>query len=202
MKNILFLFILIFSTQLKSHSAIIDITKSGYKKPSGYYRKDLDNILNSFEGTYLYTNGNDIFKIVLKKMIMQPVGSHYEDLIIGEYQYILNGTEKVNTFSNLNISYSDQFLKHGIAGNSILGNNSRLWKCPQCNINEKRIRLVITDKLTSRYADFLMRRTIINGQQVLQVKIANPNTVTYNVETESPPANFSLPLGEFTMIKQ
>ncbi|MDY0933352.1 DUF6705 family protein [Chryseobacterium sp. CFBP8996] len=202
MKNIFFLFILIFSAELKSQSVTIDIEEPGLGKPNGYYQKDFNNLLNPFEGTYIYTNGTSTFKIVLQKMIKQPVDSHYEDLIIGEYQYMENGIEKVNTLSNLNIMYSDQYLKHNIAGNGILWNNSRLWKCPQCEPNEKRADLMITDKLTNRYANILMRRTVINGQQVMQVKIYNVNTVSYNVDTESPPADFSLPLGEFIMIKQ
>ncbi|MCD1116219.1 DUF6705 family protein [Chryseobacterium turcicum] len=202
MKNIFFLFILIFSAELKSQSVTIDIEEPGFGKPNGYYQKDFNNLLNPFEGTYIYTNGTSTFKIVLQKMIKQPVDSHYEDLIIGEYQYMENGIEKVNTLSNLNIMYSDQYLKHNIAGNGILWNNSRLWKCPQCKPNEKRADLTITDKLTNRYANILMRRTVINGQQVIQVKINNVNTVSYNVDTESPPADFSLPLGEFIMIKQ
>lgn len=202
MKNIFFLFILIFSAELKSQSVTIDIEEPGFGKPNGYYQKDFNNLLNPFEGTYIYNNGGVFFKIVLKKMLQQPVASHYADLIIGEYQHLENGLEKNNTLSNLDVIYSDQFLKHGIAGNGILWNNSRLWKCPQCEPNEKRADLTITDKLTNRYANILMRRTVINGQQVLQVKIYNVNTVAYDVENESAPANFSLPLGEFTMIKQ
>ncbi|MCD0480768.1 MULTISPECIES: DUF6705 family protein [unclassified Chryseobacterium] len=203
MKNIFFLFILIFSVDLKSQSVTIDIIKSGFGENSNYYRKDLNNLLNPFEGSYIYTNGTSTFKIVLKKMIKQPVDSHYEDIIIGEYQYMENGIEKANTLSNLNIIYSDQFLKHGIAGNRVISKtNSRLWICTQCNTNEKRIGLNIRDISTNRYADILMRRTVINGQQVMQVKIYNVNTVSYNVDTESPPADFSLPLGEFIMIKQ
>jgi hypothetical protein len=191
-----------FSTLLKSQSITIDIEEAGFGKPAGYYQKDINNLLDPYPGTYLYTNGNTSFKIVLKKMINQPVWSHYEDLIIGEYQYVENGIEKMNTLSNLNIAYSDQYLKHNIAGNGILWNNSRVWKCPQCNLNEKRAALRIVDASNKRYADILMRRTVMNGQQVMQVKIVNPNTVAYNVETQSPPADFSLPLGEFTMIKQ
>lgn len=186
---------------------VIDINDTTYSTFNNtyhnYYKKDLNNLLDPFQGTYIYTSGNTTFKIVLKKMIKQPEGLHHEDMIIGEYQYLVNGVEKVNTLSNLDIAYSNQLLRHGIAGNSIISNiNNRVWKCPQCNPNEKRARLTITDELTNRYADMFLRRTVINGQQVLQIKIANTDTVSYDVEHESPPANFSLPLGEFTMIKQ
>lgn len=206
MKNIYLVLILFLSATVKSQT-IIDINDTTYSKSNNtyydYYKKDLNSLLEPFQGTYLYTNGNTSFKIVLEKKIKQKVGLHFEDLIIGEYQYIKNGVEKINTLSNLNIGYSDQYLKHGIAGNSIISNiNNRLWKCPQCNPNEKRLILRIRDVVTERYANLLMRRTVVNGQQLMQVKINNVNTISYNVDTESPPAEFSLPLGEFTMIKQ
>ncbi|MFN4313275.1 MAG: DUF6705 family protein [Chitinophagaceae bacterium] len=46
-------------------------------------------------------NTNTSFKIVLVKKVQQYNGECYEDLIIGEYQYIVNGVEKVNTLSKL-----------------------------------------------------------------------------------------------------
>ncbi|MCX8534697.1 DUF6705 family protein [Chryseobacterium luquanense] len=204
MKNIFIIFILFFTPLFKSQSVIIDIEESGFGKPSGYYQKDLNNLLDPFQGTYIFSNGNTSFKIVLKKMIKQYFASHYEDMIIGEYQYIENGLEKANTLSNLDIVYSDQYLKHHISGNSILWSNSRLWKCPQCNPNEKRLAVRLNDNISGRRADFLMRRTAINGQEVLQVKIYNISSNVINVDDSStlnePP--FALPKGEFTMIKQ
>jgi hypothetical protein len=151
MKNIILLVVIsLISSLLRSQSVVIDISKSGIGQPSGYYRKDLNNILNQFEGTYLYTNGNKSFKIVLVKKIKQYNSSYYEDLIIGEYQYIVNGVEKANTLFNLNVVYNNQFAKHALAGNAPVDNNNRTWKCPQCNPNEKRLRLKIRDVSANR----------------------------------------------------
>lgn len=137
-------------------------------------------------------------------MIKQQFASHYEDMIISEYQYIENGIEKVNTLPNLDTVYSNQFLKHNIAGKRILWANSNLWKCPQCNTNEKRLAVRLRDTISGRRADFFMRRIAINGQEVLQVKIYNISSDVINVDDLStfnePP--FALPKGEFTMIKQ
>ena len=204
MKNTLFLLIILFSTLIKSQSVTIDITKSGFGEPDGCYRKDLNNLLNPFVGTYIYNNGNSSFKIVLKKMIMQPRLGNYEDLIIGEYQYIENGLEKINTLANIDVVYSNQFLKHNIAGNRIITKiTSRLWQCSQCNPNEKRLIVVLEDKISGRNADFLMRRTIINGQEVMQVRIQNISSKPIKVDFNEPPQpEFSLPKGEFIMIKQ
>lgn len=186
------------SSIFKSQSVVIDISKSGIGQPNGYYRKDMNNILNQFEGTYLYGNGNTSLKIVLVKKIKQFNSSYYEDLIIGEYQYIVNGVEKMNTLSNLDVIYNHQYIKHAIAGNSPISNNNRAWKCLQCNPNEKRLRARIIDRSTNRYASIYMRKTIVNGQEVLQVKIGQ---VMIDFENMNPP-EFSLPKGEFTMIKQ
>lgn len=199
MKNIILIVaISLISSLLKSQNIVIDISKSGIGQPSGYYRKDINNILNQFEGTYLYTNGTKSFKIVLVKKNKQYNSSYYEDLIIGEYQYIVNGTEKANTFSNLNVVYNNQFAKHALAGNSPIDNNNRAWKCPQCNPNEKRLRLSITDINTNRLGDYIIRKTMINGQEALQVKLTD---ILPDFQNMNPP-DFSLPKGEFTMIKQ
>lgn len=201
MKNIFLILTLLVSSIVKSQT-VIDITDTTYSNVTNtyynYYQKDLHNVLDPFQGTYIYSNGNTIFKIVLKKMIKQPEGLHFEDMIIGEYQYIENGVEKVNTLSNIDTAYNHQFSKHGIAGNSPIGNNNREWKCPQCNPNEKRLRASITDVNTKRSATIFMRRTIVNGQEVLQIKIKN---VLPDFENMNAP-DFSLPKGEFTMIKQ
>lgn len=199
MKNIILIFIILSSISLfKAQSVTIDLSESWLGKPNGYYRKDTNNLLNQFEGIYLYTNGNTSLKIVLTKKIKQYNNRYYQDLIIGEYQYIVNGMEKINTLSNLDVVYNNQFVKHAIAGNSLINFNYRSWKCPQCNPNEKRLRANITDVSTNRSATIFMRKTNISGQEVLQVKVTD---VLPDFETMTPP-DFSLPKGEFIMIKQ
>ncbi|WP_407402532.1 DUF6705 family protein [Chryseobacterium sp.] len=199
MKNIIFIFALFSSISLfKSQSITIDINDSELNKPTGYYRKDIHNILNQFEGTFLYTNGNTSLKIILVKKIKQYNSSYYEDLIIGEYQYIVNGVEKSNTLSNLDVVYNNQYAKHAIAGVSTIDNNFRGWKCLQCNSNEQRLDSKIIDRITDRHATIYMRKTVVNGQEVLQVKVTD---ILPDFENMNPP-DFSLPKGEFTLIKQ
>lgn len=185
----------------KAQTPIIDITQSRFGQPVGYYMKDMNILLNPFEGTYLYTNGNTSFKIILVKKVQQYNGRYYEDLIIGEYQYIENGVEKVNTLSNINIVYNNQSIKHAISGNLIVDNNFRYWKCPSCPTNEKRLSCSIMDISTLRGASITMRRTVEAGQEVMKIKISHVTGVALVAGQPAPP-DFSLPQGEFTLIKQ
>lgn len=202
MKKIILLF-LGFTISCSAQSPIVDLLDDhGTVIPNAYY-KDVNNLLNIYEGTYLYTNGTSFFKIVLIKRIMKSNTSHegqfFEDLIIGEYQYVENGVEKVNTLPSLNANYSRQW-KHNIVGNNIINKNNRPV-CIECNTNEKRLQVSITDASTGRYATIVMRRINENGIEVLKIKIYNAVAGTL-VEGEPEPADFSLPQGEFTLIKQ
>src|SRR5690554_2222573 len=79
------------------------------------YYKDMDNNYNPYVGSWVYTNGNATFKIVLQKKEMvltssgigQYLKQYSTDRLIGEYQYLENGVEKVNTLQNLTISNLD-----------------------------------------------------------------------------------------------
>lgn len=193
------LFSLLFSN-CKAQYPIIDIDDSRLGQPNGYYVKDIHNYLNQFEGTYLYTNGNTNFKIVLVKKVQQYNGRYYADMIIGEYQYILNGVEKVNTLSKIDTVYNDQ-RSHSINGNSVMNNNDKMWQCPECSAGEKRLMASIMDVSTSRFARIYMRRMVENGQEIMKVRIWNPTGEPY-IEGQTPPPNFSLPLGVFTFVKQ
>ena len=102
MKNTIIILLILSAICCKAQSPIINITDDNGNQIAGSYYKDLDNLLNVYEGTYLYTNGTTTLKIVLQKKTMSFDGHHYEDLIIGEYQYIKNGVEIINTLPRLN----------------------------------------------------------------------------------------------------
>jgi hypothetical protein len=197
LKTIALIFVFV---SCKAQSPILDISESGSELPNGYYLKDINNLLNQFEGTYLYIDSNTSFKIVLIKKILQYNGKYYEDLIIGEYQYIENGIEKINTLNEINITYSDQAF-HKIASNLLVNNNFRLLPCTDCLINEKRLHSLIMDPISKKYADLIMRRTSENNQEIMKIVITQPSAGPY-VESEGPGLAFSLPLGQFTLIKQ
>ena len=97
MKQITLITIVIFSFfNCKAQSPILDMEiNAKMDSPNNSYYKDVNNILNTFEGTWLYVNGNTSLKIKLVKNTMFFNGDYYEDLMIGGYQYIENGIEKI-----------------------------------------------------------------------------------------------------------
>ena len=88
MKKIIFVYLVIATMQCKAQTPIIDLQAWQGNIIPGMYIKDTNNILNQFEGTWVYTNGTTSLKIVLVKKQMKLLATYYQDLIIGEYQYI------------------------------------------------------------------------------------------------------------------
>lgn len=191
MKNLILATLLLFSINCKAQN----ISDLDFTRQTNAYYKDVNNLLNPFEGTYLYSNGSTIFKIELLKK-----SEYYEDLIIGEYQYILNGVQIANTISEINTTYLNQ-RTHKIDGNFLVDKNHRAWKCPSCGDTELRLRATIQDVVSSRFATLIMRRTTEGGQEVMKIKITHISRVNL-VEGDPEPLEFALPRGEFTLIKQ
>lgn len=139
----------------KAQSPVINIEDDDGNSLQNAYYKDTNNLLNPFEGTYLYTNGTTSLTIILQKKTMVYDGYKYEDLLIGEYQYIENGVEKINTLNNLNTITTNQW-EHNINGNSILSQG--LPGCQDCISNEKRLRLSLFDLVADCSADIIIRK--------------------------------------------
>ena len=63
--------VLMFTTLIYSQSPVYNTLLADYQ--AGAYYKDDANELNKFEGTWLYTNGNTSFKLILQKRTMQLI---------------------------------------------------------------------------------------------------------------------------------
>ena len=171
MKNILKIIMLsVISISTKAQTPVIDIEDNQGYDVNGAYYKDTKNQLNPFEGTYIYTNGTTSLKIVLQKKTMSTIPSHrfYEDMIIGEYQYIENGVEKRNTLNILNINYEDK-TRHGINGNLLITGTH--LGCPDCGPTEKRIKGSLMDYVAHGLGNIQLRRITINGKAAIKLNI-------------------------------
>lgn len=199
MKKIAIAILVTISLSCKAQSPVYNITDLAHvvQETTGAYHRDIDNLLNPFEGTYIYNCGGKTLKIVLKKEILSSMNNYfYEDLLIGEYQYIVNGVEKVNTLNALNNNYPNK-RKHSISGNHIItmGNIG----CTECVPNEKALMGGLIDRASNNNAQITIRRISLNGQEAIKIFIlwhinersANPVGV-----------HASIPGGEYTLLKQ
>ena len=196
MKKINYLLLLFISVTTYAQDTIISIKGDNWPRLTNAYYKDIDNDLNQFEGTYIYTNGTTEFKIVLVKKIQQYNNRYYEDLIIGEYEYKLNGVVVVSTLNLIDVVYSNQ-RKHNIESNFLVKKTFRPNKCPDCATNELRLNASIEDVSTERFADIIFRKVVINGQEALKA-----NTHHFSRSFIPNAQDFSLPRGEMIFYKQ
>lgn len=167
------------------------------------YIKDTNNLLNQFVGTWEYTNGATKLKIVLRKEVNDYNGYYREDLIYGEYQYIENGVEKINTLSEIDVEYTAQ-INHSIGGNAILENNARQLPCSDCLLNQKRFLGHISDPLKDITGRLFLRKIIVNGEPALSALIhftgiRTTGTDASNIEQEF--VGSTIPNGDYTLIK-
>jgi hypothetical protein len=184
-----------------SQSPIYDISepKAGFIGVRGAYYKDTNNLLNGYDGTYLYNNGNTSLKLVLQKKVMSSMNNfYYEDLVIGEYQYIKDGIEKVNTLDKLAVDYTDQS-KHNIDGNQILIGTK--LGCYDCTSTERRLRLGFLDGVSRNIGEIEVRKTVVNGRDGIRVKIWWNGPIAHK-EGAPMPLPASIGAGEYILIKQ
>lgn len=73
-----------------------------YRTRDFTYFKDLNNSLDKFVGTWVYSQGNDYFKLTFIKLTNQVKeinGRQKEDILITRYEYKLNGNTIFETYS-------------------------------------------------------------------------------------------------------
>ena len=151
-----------FLVKSMGQTPIIDLQdRDGTRLKNAYY-KDVNNVLDPFVGTWLYTNGTTSLKIVLVKKSTALIGDYYEDLIIGEYRYVLNGVEKFNSLNNINTIYSNESY-HNIYGNHIPTTTSPF---DEYFPGEVRLDLYFKDNLGG---NINVRKTMVSGLEAIQI---------------------------------
>lgn len=209
MKIIIIAFI-ISTVSCKAQTPVLDLYTDRAEKVEGGYYKDTQNFQNQYIGTWLYTNGNTSLKIIFVKKVMFPIlGSpknYFEDILVGEYQYIENGVEKVNTLANLNVNHTNEF-DYNLLSISQL-NKNKYPKCNECADNEKRLNMELMEPSRRNFVGFdngfLLRRVTENGVVMLKVNFVKMDNGVYSTKEGDPVSidGFSLPYGNYTLIKQ
>ena len=197
MKNLNILVVLLLSINCKAQTPIINIEdEDGYRQDGAYY-KDTNNLLNNYEGVWLYSNGLDTLKIELRKNTLQHIGRYYEDFLIGEVKYVKNGNIKINTLPNINTNYNNN-RKHTISGAVIVTNPLRL-NCTDCAPGEKRVFVGYVDHLINRAGYMMLKKTTVSGQEAIKIFIGY-NGVRKRDGDVIP--EVTIPYGWYTLIKQ
>lgn len=199
MKNLIILTIILFFASCNAQTINLEDQGTYRHYPQGAYFKDINNYLDPFTGTYLYTNGNTSLKIVLGKKIKDN-GRYSEDVIYGGYEYRVNGIILANTLPEtlpLNTYAGSYFIN----GNSYLLNNSHP-PCNTCAPNEKRLFISLKDTQCKLFRNLIIKKEIVGGQEQIKITIMHPGTVFYKSTDPEPEFNFILPSGDYTLIKQ
>lgn len=185
--------IILISVSCKAQSPIIPLyNETDYLETPNAYYKDTDGDLTKLVGTWVYNNGNEMFKVILKKkssyLVNYPVTniSIYEDVLYGEYQYINeNGQQLVNTLNDIN-SFTD-FSQHLVYGNYIKGKYD-FPLCQDCSEDERRVNVYIEDPMRP-YFDYDMEIRYIPNELIGapdQIKIRIKRTDMANVPQGQP----------------
>lgn len=212
MKKIIFttITILLF-TLANAQTPIVNFFNKSRGNIANAYYKDIENYQDQYIGTWLYTNGSTSLKIKFEKKVMFYNKSDdkffYEDRLVGEYQYIENGIEKVNTLNNLIINTNSPY-DYNLYGVSRIPSD-RYPKCNECSVDEKRLVMFINEPDRRQYYApghyFILRKFIEGGITKLKVVFNTESGMVFvkkSNEDFTTIRTFTLPYGTYTLVKQ
>ena len=179
MKQIITLIIIFISVLSTAQSNILSIEDLPFENQLNSYFKDINNELNTFEGTWLYTNGNTSLKIKLVKYERANQIDYFEDLILGGYQYIENGIEKINKLDhadNLDFLYESTSVIYG----NHLYKNCQYLSFDDCIEGQTKLVLSIFDPITNNHSgDLILKKVNFNGEEAIKASIIFSYSGTY-----------------------
>jgi len=195
MQQLLIIAFLFFVGACRGQNPVLPILQDAQGIVEGAYYKDFDNELGKFVGTWKYANGSTSFTITLQKkaMFYEPEDHYYEDIIIGEYKYVSNGVEIVNTLSNLKVNYLNQY-KYNLSGVNITDRTN--------SVGNRNIKLQFTDP----ERDYLNRGIFVDyvdpsGSVPAKIKIQFTGSMSI-VPNDSSPMEIRVPEVDYILTKQ
>lgn len=200
MKSIIpFLLLIAVAMQAQPYTTIKNIADNDYDEDGVYY-KDINNIFNNFEGTYLYNQNGVYLKFILEKKELSSMnGFYYEDMLVGGYQLKINNIEITNVLNDVNINYVNR-IKHIITFGVVIRGGDYGF-CEDCPPNEYCLLGSIIDVSSNKLCDLRIRKIIHNGQEAIKILISRGIEVRLEGSAPTPPVK--LPLHEeLILIKQ
>ena len=168
--------------------------------PPNAYLKDLDGDYDRFIGNWLWTNNNDTLMLSFQKieMSIRPTMRYYSDYLIGEYRYVENGVEIVNT---LPVNYDESPLNNNYMSIGITTRNHPDI-CPECNLNPRYILGYIDDpNQPDLDSKMFMVYFVENGVEKIKIKVYKSIGITLT-EDPNPTGQIAIPRGIYTLVKQ
>ncbi len=204
---------MLFNLSCATKAQVFDLNNdANYGMVTNGYYKDIENFQNQFAGTWIYQNGPELLEMrfVKKEMMLQRPGpkEFYEDVLVGEYRYIgADGIEKVNSLINLTADHTSVFDYNLHSGVKI--SLASYPKCEECPPGTERLYIFFSEQGNDDFgfhAAFVMRRVVENGVEKIKaqfVHIDSPSGMNkYDLDTRSIFRHFSLPYGNYILIKQ
>jgi len=199
MKHILILVIILTTLSCKAQSIIVPIgSGQNFEKNENYYLKDVNNEFDKFEGTWLYQSGTTQITFQLKKEEHYQASENYNyiDLLVGEYQYIENGFEIVNTLSDFDSPFVSGY-QHKISGR-IFKHRLPSFCIDNSDVAEIKIKVRLNHPTEEETEGIVILRYVNdNGTEKLEACIYD-NTTMGNI----PNARIDIPNGYYEFIKQ
>lgn len=179
----------------QTYQTIESIEEKG-ESEYGVYYKDVNNVFNTFEGTYEYDGSNFYFKMVLQKKVCVNISDYFwRDMIIGKYQFIKDGVDVSFLSDNLNnIDDADANVNF-----SSIRDSEPIF-CPDCLPDKWLIGSIFDpDPTKERSASIYMAKKIQNGEEGIYVWFHyEVRAQRYDEPDPLPP---HLPSGKFFMKK-
>jgi hypothetical protein len=206
MKNFILIIVFLVAFHSKAQTPVVSLFDTEeYGDLAGAYYKDTYNDFNNFTGTWEYVNGPAVLKIVLQKKLQtySTSGNFYRDMVVGGYQYIENGIEKVNTLNQLSDN-SLEVYEYSIVGNTInVASNVPL--CAECPPEQKRLLLDFKDPTRTAdinlYGEIILRRVDSGGVQKIELWLRQRGNIIYIDGTPPPYTSFNVPWGKYVLTK-
>lgn len=200
MKTIYYLtgIVLLCTLSCKSQTIIVPIgSGETIEYNPNYYKKDVNNEFNKFEGAWKYENGTTKITLMLKKEehYQASINKNFQDLLVGEYKYVVRGNEIINTllnFRNSNVSGYQHDISGGVFKH-ILPNHC----VDNSHVSEIKVSLLMSSPSDENIEGRLILRYVNNnGVEKLEACIYDNTTIGDN------DVRIEIPNGYYVFIKQ
>ncbi|BAO75848.1 hypothetical protein WPG_1618 [Winogradskyella sp. PG-2] len=162
------------------------------------YEKDVNNEFDKFVGEWKYLSGNTEINFKLKKEEHYRISNetNYEDLLVGEYQYIKNGIEKINTLSDFDNSAISGY-EHNISGGVFVYRT--ITECiDNSSSQEIKIELMISNPIDNLIEGRIILR-YVNEDNIEKLQVC---IYDYTTLADDANARIDIPDGYYEFLKQ